>query len=337
MTKARELADVIGTQSTTENVLQGRRNLIINGAMQVAQRGASAVTGSTDYPVDRFSIHNATDGSFSGVQSSEAPAGFLNSIKYTTTSPDASLGSTQYAFIITSLEGINTAHLSWGTNDAKNVTLSFWVRSSLTATFGGALVNGINTISYPFSYTISSANTWQKIEISVNGETSGTWATDKSIGIKVVFGLGVGSTYSGTSGQWASTLYLSSTDATSVIGTDDATFYITGVQLEVGSVATPFEHRSYGEELALCQRYYRRFNSVSNSSYRYFGNTYSTGASAVNIALSPEMRALPTVTVGGTNASSVDLSSYNSRDRLWLFSNTTDAVWFSDIKADAEL
>ena len=135
------------------------------------------------------------------------------------------------------------------------MTVSFWVRSSLTGTFGGALRNNDATRSYPFTYIISAANTWEYKTITIAGDTSGTWLTDNGVGIRLVFGLGVGSTLSGTAGAWAAADYQSATGAVSVVGTLNATFYITGVQLEAGSVATPFERRPYGTELAHCQRY----------------------------------------------------------------------------------
>jgi hypothetical protein len=136
------------------------------------------------------------------------------------------------------------------------VTLSFWVRSSLTGTFGGSFRNSASNRSYPISYTISSANTWEQKSVTVAGDTSGTWLTTNGIGILLFLSLGSGSTYSGTSGSWSGSTYTSATGATSVVGTNGATFYITGVQLEKGSTATSFDYRPYGTELALCQRYY---------------------------------------------------------------------------------
>jgi hypothetical protein len=156
------------------------------------------------------------------------------------------------------IEGFNIADLAWGTASAQSVTLSFWVRSSLTGTFGGALQNDASNTSYPFTYAISVANTWEQKTLTIAGDTTGTWLTTNAGGIHVVFGLGAGSTYSGTAGSWSGSNFLSATGATSVVGTNGATFYITGVQLEPGSVATPFERRSYGAELALCQRYFEK-------------------------------------------------------------------------------
>jgi hypothetical protein len=235
----------------------GFRNRIINGDMRVAQRGTVAVTANNAFPVDRFFVPFDTDGAFSAQQDSSAPAGFVNSLKFTTTTADATIGATQYAMVRQVIEGLNVADLGWGTASAKTVTLSFWVRSSLTGTFGGSLQNNAEDRSYPFSYTISSADTWEQKTITVAGDTTGTWLTTNGRGIRLAWGLGVGSTYSGTAGAWSATPSLYSvTGAVSVIGTLNATWYVTGVQFEVGSVATPFERRPYGMELALCQRYY---------------------------------------------------------------------------------
>jgi hypothetical protein len=156
------------------------------------------------------------------------------------------------------IEGNNVADLAWGTASAATVTLSFWVRSSLTGTFGGAVSNSAVNRSYPFTYTINAANTFEQKTITIAGDTSGTWLTDTGIGFRVWFGLGVGATYSGTANAWAGADYRSATGATSVVGTSGATFYITGVQLEVGSTATSFDARDYGRELILCQRYYEQ-------------------------------------------------------------------------------
>jgi hypothetical protein len=242
------------TQNTTDRY--GFVNRIINGDMRIDQRNAgAAVTANGAFPVDRFLVGNGTDGSFSAQQDSSAPAGFINSVKFTTTTADGTLGTSQQITFNHRIEGTNIADLGWGTANAKTVTLSFWVRSSLTGTFGGSLRNSGANRSYPFSYSISAADTWEQKTITVSGDTTGTWLTTTGIGIIIYFGLGVGTDFSGTAGAWAGSNLLSVTGATSVIGTLNATWYITGVQLEVGSVATPFERRPYGTELALCQRY----------------------------------------------------------------------------------
>ena len=240
--------------------LYGFKNRIINGAMVIDQRNAGAsasLTSSQTYFVDRFFGVEDTDGTMTIQRSTTAPTGFINSLLMTTTSADASLGATQICYVGQKIEGLNVADFAWGTASASTVTLSFWVRSSLTGTFGGAIANNAFNRSYPFTYTISSANTFEYKTITIAGDTTGTWPTDNGGSIQLFFGLGVGSTYSGTAGAWAGSGYISATGATSVIGTNGATFYITGVQLEKGSTATSFDYRPYGTELMLCQRYYQ--------------------------------------------------------------------------------
>jgi len=233
------------------------KNRIINGAMVIDQRNAGASVTPTDgqYVIDRWYSRQTTASKYSIQQSSVAPVGFVNSMLATSLSA-YSVGSGDVFTQSQQIEGYNVADLNWGTANAKTVTLSFWVRSSLTGTFGGALANSNADRSYPFTYTISVANTWEQKSITVTGDTTGTWLTTNGIGMRVWIGLGVGSTYSGTAGAWAGADYRSATGATSVVGTNGATFYITGVQLEVGSTATSFDYRPYGTELALCQRYY---------------------------------------------------------------------------------
>jgi hypothetical protein len=239
------------------------RNRIINGDCRIDQRNAgAAVTADGAFPVDRFVIGNITDGAFSAQQDSSAPVGFVNSLKISITTADTSLTTTQILTLFHRIEGNNIADLGWGTADAKTVTLSFWVRSSLTGTFGGALRNSGNSRSYPFSYSILSANTWEQKSITIAGDTSGTWLTTNGLGIAITFSLGAGPDRSGTAGVWSSSNFASATGATSVVGTNGATFYITGVQLEVGTQATSFEYRQYQQELALCQRYYWGLSTI---------------------------------------------------------------------------
>jgi len=243
------------TQNTTDRY--GFVNRIINGDMRIDQRNAgAAVTANGAFPVDRFLVPNSTDGAFSAQQDSSAPVGFVNSVKFTTTTADATLTTTQNCHLLHRIEGTNISDLAWGTANAKTVTLSFWVRSSLTGTFGGSLINSASDRSYPFTYSITVADTWEQKSVTIAGDTSGTWLTTTGTGVRVAFGLGAGPDRSGTAGDWAAAALLSATGATSVISTLNATWYITGVQLEVGSVATPFERRPYGTELALCYRYY---------------------------------------------------------------------------------
>ncbi len=238
------------------------KNRIINGQMVIDQRnaGASISTASSTntYTLDRWIAVFTQNSKFTLQQNAGSvtpPVGFANYIGITTTS--AYTGSGDIFNIGQNIEGFNTSDLGFGTANAKTITISFWVRSSLTGTFGGALQNSALNRSYPFTFTISVADTWEYKTIIVAGDTSGTWiGATNGIGLRLWINLGSGSTYSGTAGAWASADYRSATGSVSVINTLNATFYITGVQLEVGSTATSFDYRPYGTELALCQRYY---------------------------------------------------------------------------------
>jgi hypothetical protein len=247
-------------QGIAQSANQGQfKNRIINGAMVIDQRnnGASVTPTSSGYTLDRWGCFLTQASKFSVQQDAGAvtpPVGFTDYLGITSTSA-YSVGSGDTFFIFQRIEGFNTADLMWGTANAQTVTLSFWVRSSLTGTFGGSLQNGAENRSYPFTYTISSANTWEQKSLTIAGDTSGTWLTNNGRSIQLAFNLGTGSTYNGTAGAWAGSQLFSATGATSVVGTNGATFYITGVQLEKGSTATSFDYRSYGTELQLCQRY----------------------------------------------------------------------------------
>jgi hypothetical protein len=257
-----------GTGTTTG--YYGFKNRIINSAMVIDQRNAGAsVTPTVDatYTLDRWAARLTQASKYSIQQNAGAvtpPAGFTNYLGVTSLSA-YSVGASDFFVLQQQIEGFNIADLGFGTANAKTITISFWVRSSLTGTFGGSIYNAGGTRNYPFTYTISVANTWEQKSVTIAGDTSGTWATNNSSGLQLQIGLGVGSTYSGTAGAWAATNYLSATGATSVVGTNGATFYITGVQLEVGSTATSFDYRPYGTELALCQRYYYKsvFSPIS--------------------------------------------------------------------------
>jgi len=239
------------------------RNRIINGAMVINQRAFSGNPVNA-YTVDRWQVSVSQTGKISAAQSTTAPAGFYNSLLLTSLSA-YTVGSGEQFILDQPIEGFNCSDLGWGTANAKTVTLSFQVYSSLTGTFGGSLQNNAYNRSYPFTYSIPVANTWTTISVTIAGDTSGTWTTDNSAGIRLNFGLGVGSTLSNTAGSWSSGNYSSATGAVSLVGTNNATFYITGVQLEKGSSATGFEYRQYGQELALCQRYYEKGSAGAGS------------------------------------------------------------------------
>jgi hypothetical protein len=290
--------------AASPNVLKNR---IINGDMRIDQRNAGAATANTisGYTLDRWQVLQSVTGKLIAQQNAAAvtpPTGFTNYLGVTSQSSYSILTNDYYA-ILQSIEGYNIDDLDFGKATAKTVTLSFWVRSSLTGTFSGSLRNSAATRSYPFTYTISVANTWELKSVTIAGDTSGTWLTTNGIGLYIWFSLGTGSTYSGTAGAWAATNYVSATGATSVVGTNGATFYITGVQLEQNTTATPFERRLYNQELANCQRYfYKHQNTNGGNSYPVMLQCYSTTAAFGKILDLPvTMRATPTAATTSTS------------------------------------
>jgi hypothetical protein len=260
-------ADVIQT-STSGGILgagnaSAMKNRIINGAMVIDQRNAGAsVTMSTGtYSCDRYYGYANQASKLTMQQNAGSvtpPVGFTN-YQGITSSSSYSSGASDIFVFVQKVEGYNIADLSWGTANAKTVTLSFKVYSSLTGNFSGHISNNGQDRTYVFSYTVSSANTWTDVSVTIAGDTSGTWLTTNGTGMRVGFNLGCGSTYLGTAGSWSGNTYYGATGSVSVVGTNGATFYITGVQLEVGSSATGFEYRQYTTELQLCQRYLPAF------------------------------------------------------------------------------
>ena len=281
-------------QQTAIGSITGFKNRIINGDMRIDQRNAGASVTPTDgqYTLDRW-LANVSQASKLTTQRNAgsiiAPAGFTNYLGVTS-SAATSVGTGDYFSLRQVIEGFNIADLGWGTASAQSVIVSFWIRSSLTGMFGGSLVNGGPNRSYPFTYTISSPNTWEQKTVTIAGDTSGTWNTDNSGGIRVNFGLGVGSTLSGAAGAWAAGNFFSATGATSVVGTSGATFYITGVQLEKGSTATSFDYRDYGREFIMCQRYYQTV-------WGMLGIWDATNSCQLVMQFQTPMRIAPTVTI----------------------------------------
>jgi hypothetical protein len=283
------------------------RNRIINGDFRIDQRNAGAsvtpASGVTTYTVDRFGIFVNQSSKLTAQQNAGSvtpPVGFINYLGITSSSA-YSVASGDVFTLVQSIEGLNVADFGWGTANASTVTLSFWVRSSLTGTFGGYITNSAQNRSYPYTYTISAANTWEQKSITVVGDTTGTWLRTNGIGVQVGFSLGVGSTYSGTASTWSGSTLYAPTGATSVVGTNGATFYITGVQLERGTQATSFEYRQYQQELALCQRYLPAFNS-SNFQQNYFsGYCQSANTFLMTVPFKVSTRVPPTgLTAVGT-------------------------------------
>jgi len=293
----------------------GFKNRVINGGMQIDQRnnGASVTPTNGQYTLDRWIARVTQASKFTVQQNAGAvtpPTGYSNYLGCTSSSAYTVLTGDFFS-IEQYIEGLNSYDLAWGTASAATVTFSFWVRSSLTGTFGGTIRSYQNatTASYPFTYTISAANTWEQKTITIAGPTTGTWVTTNAGNVVVCFSLGAGATYSGTAGAWASTSngLFTATGATSVVGTNGATFYVTGVQLERGSNATSFEFRDYGRELIMCQRYYR----FANCANRDNGASANTKAYANSVNFQ-NMRAAPSVTftaVTSTNVSSRSASN----------------------------
>jgi hypothetical protein len=235
----------------------GFRNRIINGDMRIDQRNAGAAVTETDqYTLDRFLFRNNTTGAASCQQVTDAPTGFQNSLKVTVTTADASLDAADRCFVRQWIEGYNSSDFAYGTASAKTVTVSFWVKSSLTGTFSLTLHNNDVNRCFTTSYSISVASTWEYKTISIPGETDGTWITTNGRGVALLFGLSIGSDNQGTLNTWNTSFKEGVSGAVNFLGTLDATWQVTGVQLEVGSVATPFERRPFGAELQLCQRYF---------------------------------------------------------------------------------
>ena len=290
-------ATINGYAPTVSNM--AGRNRIINGDMRIDQRasGASTTPSASGYhTVDRFGVFFSQVSKLTIGQNLDAvtpPTNFTNYLG-TKTASAVSVAAGDYFFSQHVIEGFNIADLGWGTANAKTVTLSFKVYSSITGTFGGAVLNNGSARSYPFSYIISSANTWTDVSITIEGDTSGTWLTNNGVGMYIRFGLGSGSTFTGASGAWTTGNYVQPTGSVSVVGTSGATFYITGVQLEEGSVATPFEHRMYGQELALCQRYYEVLYNDSGTT-GIFVLQYGSGVFRANWFFKQDKRASATV------------------------------------------
>ena len=301
----------INGMTPTAQSLQGFRNRIINGDMRIDQRNAGAsvtptsILGAT-YSLDRWATYGSAASKFSVQQNAGSvtpPAGYPNYLGVTSLS-SYSVGAGDLYYLYQAIEGFNMSNFAFGSASASSVTLSFWVRSSLTGAFSGSLTNGAFSRSYPFTYTINAANTWEQKTVTVAGDTAGSWTTGSGTGMNVFFNLGSGSDNLATAGAWTGAGRVGVTGSQSIVATNGATLYITGVQLEAGSVATPFERRDYGTEFSRC--------------LRYFETSGSGGAQTLAIAASTRIpayfavvkRATPTLVysfVAGSNTVSIDV------------------------------
>jgi hypothetical protein len=306
----------------------GFRNRIINGDCRIDQRnnGASVTIPATtsQFTLDRWMVQSFGANKFSVQQTPSATetgfgtriaAGFQNYLGITSLAATSSASGDYYA-LFHFIEGFNVADLAWGTSAAKPIVLSFLVYSSLTGTFSGSLKNSADNRSYVFTYTVSAANTWTTININISGDTTGTWLVNNGKGLALVFDLGSGTSYRTTAGSWQAGNFYGATGATSVVATNGATFYITGVQLEAGSVATPFERRDYGRELMMCQRYYEKGSagagsrSTDNICYTYINYkqekravpTFAGVSQTVNVNYTDSVQCYQAGLGGGSNS-----------------------------------
>ena len=295
------------------------RNVIINGAMNVAQRGTSFAS-ALGYTLDRYGYYRSGTGVVTVSQDTDTPTNFKNSLKVAVTTNDSSMASGDYYVLQQKIEGQNIAHFNYGSSDAKTTTLSFFVKSSVTGTYSGSLRNNATDRSFVFQYTVSSANTWEEKSITIVGDTSGTWLTDNSAGIVLAFSLGQGTTYaSSTVGSWHSGNYHGSTSEQDFITNASATFFITGVQLEVGQNPTEFEHEPFETTLRKCQRYLLRYphDGGTNGGFTRYGIGQIVSSTETEVSIYPpvHMRADPSLTHGG-NANTYYIWNANDADAL---------------------
>jgi hypothetical protein len=337
MSKAAELAALIGSQSSLSN-----RNLIINGAMQVAQRGTQTGITSAYTACDRWQFVRSGAAIVDASQSTDVPSGegFSKSLKIDVTTADSSVAASDFAHVRTRFEGQDLQQLGKGTNSAKSLTLSFWVKSAKTGTHIVELYDLDNTRQVSKSYSITSANTWQNVTLQFPADTSGAFDDDNAASLQVAWWLLAGSDFS--SGT-LNTSWASSTDANRIVGqvnvVDDAAnnFYLTGVQLELGEQATPFEHRSFGDELARCQRYCNallEYGTGDTGSNRCYNADYAGNNGFVTMSY-PKMREKPDLTYSIANGTIS--SDFSSNGYIQLMDAGDSNFYIYDVIAESEL
>jgi len=314
MSKAAELAALIGGQKAL-----GDKNLIINGAMTIDERHSGSsftvVNGNatTGVIADRFRVNEASGAEFTAQRVADAPVGFEYSSKLTVTTADSSLGSTEFHRVIQPIEGKNISNLNWGTSNAKTLTLTFYVKSSLTGQYYISVFNNAADRTLLKGYTIDSANTWEKKTITIIGDQTGTWLTTNAVGIHLMWSLGTGSTYqSSTLDAYQAGFYMAKSDQVNLAATNSSTWQLTGVQLEVGDVATAFEHEDIGTTLAKCQRYYFKVQHSYGSIEIGSGLETTTTQARIFVPFPVEMRSHPTAVETSTTAGNFDITHNDS-------------------------
>ena len=330
MSKARELANLGNAYS--DGGISGS-NLLINSAMQVAQRGTSS--SSAGYQtVDRFRFTSSDMDQLAFTQSQDTtgPSGFTNSYKITVTTPETTTEAEEQLFMFQAIEAKNLQQLGYGTSDAKQLTLSFWVKSSVTGAYCVAFYQNDGNRLITSTYSISSANTWEYKTITIDGDTSGTINNDNGAGLELYFFLSVGpdrkTTDSTSWGTWTAAKF-GYGQVADVAATSSATWQITGVQLEIGDSSTPFEHRSYADELARCQRYY-------NSIHAHYLTYYTSTSCISNVTYPVTMRAAPTVTIGSNNNGSI-VSGGGAFGGHYFYLTSAANAYYAASTSDAEL
>jgi hypothetical protein len=306
-TKGNQIAGAETTDDVRRLINAGRKNMIINGDMRISQRvGADVATvANGEYYIDRYRWDKGSGGGLSIQQVTDAPPGFSRSMKLTVTTADTGISTNEYFYFRQIIEGNNIGHLKWGTQYAKTVTLSFWVKSNVVGKHGGSLFNNDFNRSFPFDYEIREPNIWQHVSIVIPGCPDGTWLTGSGRGMSLVFCQQSGPGYTGIPGRWNSAGDIGPNNLVNLLHTGANTWYMTGLQLEESGVATEFEHRSYGEELALCQRY---FYINGGGEHDIISQAFSPHTTEIAVAWPhpTEMRAEPTVTISSTNNNNTD-------------------------------
>jgi len=312
MSKARELAEL---GAVYDSGALSNRNFIINGEMQCWQRATAATAANNSYnTVDRFRPYGS-GGAYTTEQSTDNPNGTGNgfSLKCQVTTADTSIAAGEYAFINHEIEAQNLQHLQYGTSSAKNVTLSFWVKSNKTGTYTVGVfkhANGATAYMYRKEYTIDVADTWEKKEFTISptaGSTTfmtssgGAIANNNGNGFGVSFNLMLGSNFHGTNDAWAADAKYGTSNQVNWMDSTSNNFYITQIQMEVGESATPFEHRPFGDELARCQRYFCKIeNNTGSGQYFSMLQAYGTNVFGVLADYPVNMRTTPTAAQSGT-------------------------------------